>query len=101
MKNPCLIIKGERWKLEFGLGESKETHAGTQKLDSTKNPKAIDIKVTEGQGKDVKLFGIYELDGDNYKVCFSSGSSQKDRPRDFDAEPDTNRALFVFKRAKE
>ncbi len=97
-KDAKLVIKGDRWTLLYGPGQ-RDTFAGTQKLDPVKTPKTIDVEVTEGQGRGAELFGIYELDGDSYKVCFAS--NEKDRPTKFEAKPGTDRLLFVFKRVKE
>jgi len=41
-------------------------------LDPTKKPKTIDYEMTEGYTKGKKQLGIYELNGDTFKACFSS-----------------------------
>ncbi len=98
-KNLKLVIEGDRWTW-FGPGQ-RDTLTGTQKLDPAKMPRTIDIEVTEGAGKGLRLLGIYELDGDNYKVCFSLPKTDPQRPKDFSAKAGTDRLLFVFRRVKE
>ena len=44
---------------------------GTLTVDPTKSPKAVDLKSTAGKHQGKTLEGIYELDGDNLKVCFA------------------------------
>ena len=52
-------------------------------LDPTKNPKTIDYEMTEGFTKGKKQLGIYEINGDTFKACFSSPGSE--RPTEFKA----------------
>src|SRR5215470_10616002 len=40
-------------------------------LDPSKKPKAIDYEMLEGFTKGKKQLGIYEIDGDTFKSCFS------------------------------
>ena len=42
--------------------------------------------------------GIYEIDGDNYKVCFAPPG--KDRPKEFSSKGDEGLTLSVWKKAK-
>src|SRR5262245_23553845 len=41
-------------------------------VDPTKKPKTIDYTVLDGDNKDKKMLGIYELDGDTVKFCFAA-----------------------------
>jgi uncharacterized protein (TIGR03067 family) len=50
-------------------------------LDPTKKPKTIDYEMTEGFTKGKKQLGIYEINGDTFKACFSSPGSE--RPTEF------------------
>jgi uncharacterized protein (TIGR03067 family) len=52
-------------------------------LDPTKKPKTIDYEMTEGFTKGKKQLGIYEINGDTFKACFSSPGSE--RPTEFKA----------------
>jgi uncharacterized protein (TIGR03067 family) len=67
-------------------------------LDPDKTPKTIDLTLTGGSNKGKTLAGIYQLDGDNLKVClFGVG---KDRPKEFDTKKGTDGMLLVLKRKK-
>lgn len=67
---------------------------GTIKIDTAKKPAQIDLKpAKEG---DPTMLGIYEIDGDTLKWCFSS----KKRPEKFEAPEGTDFILMIFKRVK-
>jgi uncharacterized protein (TIGR03067 family) len=46
-------------------------------LDPSKKPKTIDYEMTEGFTKGKKQLGIYEINGDTFKACFSSPGSER------------------------
>jgi uncharacterized protein (TIGR03067 family) len=70
----------------------------TARLDSAKNAKAIDVTYTEGEKKGKTVPGIYEIDGDTVRVCFSRPGD--DRPSEFSAKAGSGRTLVVYKREK-
>jgi uncharacterized protein (TIGR03067 family) len=76
------------------LAEYATSKEGTIKLDATKKPKQMDAASTE---KEVML-GIYELDGDRYKVCFRQ--TGKPRPIEFASKQGSGNLLQVWKRKK-
>jgi len=66
------------------------------KLDASKKPKTIDYDVIDGPTKGKKQLGIYELEGDTFKVCFAKPDME--RPTDF--KPGEGRTTSVWKREK-
>jgi uncharacterized protein (TIGR03067 family) len=58
----------------------------------------MDVKPVEGQNQGKTLLAIYELEGDDLKICFVE--STKDRPTEFSADKDSGRVLHVYKRGK-
>src|SRR5262249_2356184 len=52
--------------------DSESTLIGPYHLDSTKAPKTLDITIGTRTGKKATLRGIFELDGDQLKMCFDS-----------------------------
>src|SRR5260370_22729696 len=66
-------------------------------IDPAKKPKTIDYQMTDGFTKGEKQLGIYEVDGDTFKACFSSPGAE--RPTDF--KPGDGRTTSVWKRQKE
>lgn len=65
-------------------------------IDPRKKPKTIDYLFTEGPTKGKRQLGIYELDGDTVKFCFSG--PDKERPSEFSTQEGSNRTLSVWKR---
>ena len=68
---------------------------GKYKLDATKKPKVIDITL---EGSDSAVRGIYELDGDTFKLCYAAPG--EDRPKEFVSKAGTGITLAVWKRVK-
>ena len=68
-------------------------------LDTTKKPKQI--KFSKGDDDRYRTFGIYSVDGDMLKICFSKdGDMEKHRPTEFVAKKDSGLVLMVLKREK-
>jgi uncharacterized protein (TIGR03067 family) len=69
--------------------DGKELWAGTFDLDPTAAPKVWDHRSNESQKKGGDALGIYELDGDQLKVCCVVGTwtekqwTGKPRPTEF------------------
>lgn len=95
LKGFLVIYEGDKHTLKFG---DKVFQVGTQKIDPSKSPKAIDVTMTEGPNKGTVMLGIYEFDGDTLKVCFDPQG--KKRPTEFKSAPGTQNFLNVHKRAK-
>jgi uncharacterized protein (TIGR03067 family) len=72
---------------------------GTQSLDSTKQPKTIDFKITRGHDKGKTQLGIYQLEGDQLRLCFSDPGAI-DRPKQFTSTPETRSILLVLRRER-
>lgn len=65
-------------------------------VDPSRKPRTIDYVMLDGPTKGKKQLGIYELDGDRVKFCFSSPG--KERPAEF--KGGSGIALSVWQRAK-
>lgn len=79
--------------------EDKEVTRGTSTTDPSKKPKAIDFMATEGNDKDKKHPGIYELGEKTRKLCFAAPG--KERPTEFSSPADSGIILVVFEREKQ
>ena len=97
-KAPDEAVKNMKWvitkdTITYKFGD--KTTKWSYKLDATKKPKWIDL--TEG---DRTMLGIYELDGDNLKICFPEGR-KGERSTAFESKPDSvNDILIILKREK-
>jgi len=93
VKHTTIVIKDDTFHFPH-LAKDATSKAGTIKLDATKKPKQIDTISTT---KEV-MRGIYEMDGDGYKVCFAPVG--KPRPSKFASEPGSGHILQVWARQK-
>ena len=95
LKNSKRVCRGDETTVVVGgqlLMKAKFT------LDPAKKPKSIDYRVTGGPNAGKTQLGIYELDGDTVKFCFSAPG--KDRPTDFTTKASDGRTSSVWKRDK-
>jgi uncharacterized protein (TIGR03067 family) len=90
-----LIIQGDRYTIFAG---GKTVARGKIRLDPAKQPKAIDITLSEGRFKDKVVKAIYRLSVDGMMVCYSRPGGK--RPREFSAPKDSGRMLIRYRRAK-
>jgi len=96
--NPSQIVI-EEGRITGSL-KDKETYQGTLTIDPTQTPKTLDIAVTSGDYKGKKSLGIYELDGDTLKLCWTFFIVDRDRPKTFATETGANLILTVYQRVK-
>ena len=76
----------------------KTVATGTIKIDVTKKPKEIEVMDEFGTKNAKTLLGIYELDGDDFKLCLTI--TAKDRPTEFGTKAKSGLGLEVLKREK-
>jgi uncharacterized protein (TIGR03067 family) len=93
-KNSRLIMDGEK----FIARDPKETLSGTFTVSVSRKPKTIDVTFNEGPEKGKVFKGIYELEGDTYKVCIALPG--KERPTEFVSKPESGHVLEVLRREK-
>lgn len=96
VKKTKLFIKGDTFRIpESAVATSQD---GTIKIDPSKKPKEMDATTGSGPDKGKTWQGLYELDGDTYKVCFAPPG--KDRPKEFSSKAGSGHLLQVWKREK-
>jgi len=96
LKEITLVIKDNSYTISMG---GQEIETGTFKLDSSMKPKTIDFEIQSGNDKGKKQPGIYELEGDTFKLCLAF-PGESDRPKELVAKADTKTICSVFKRQK-
>jgi uncharacterized protein (TIGR03067 family) len=92
LKMMKLAVAGDQ--VTFTKG--KDLRKSTYRLDPTQKPKTVDIVMIDGPDKDKTLQGIYEISGDELKICLAI--LDKPRPKEFAAKPET--ILETWKREK-
>ncbi len=91
IKNDKLVIAADKITIKTSSGDEDATFT----VDPAKKPKTIDVK----PGKEnVTIQGIYEIDGDNLKLCFAGPGGE--RPTDFTTKEGSKRMLITLKREK-
>jgi uncharacterized protein (TIGR03067 family) len=92
------VFKGKEASVEGSDEVQKDYAKFNFKLDQGTNPRCIDITIAEGNQKDTDIEGIYELKGDELRIC--AKVIGKSRPGKFAAPEGENIALLVLKRVK-
>ena len=69
---------------------------GNLTLRPDQQPKAMDILGTEGPNKGKTILAIYELNGDNLRICYDLEG--KTRPEEFMTNPGTKQFFVLYKR---
>ena len=74
------------------------TTNGVFRINPTVKPKTIDLTFTDRPGKGKSQTGIYELEGDTQKICFSQVG--KPRPTEFTSKSGNGQMIQILKREK-
>jgi uncharacterized protein (TIGR03067 family) len=102
MKMPENAVKGSKIVVKkdmFITISMGATYKGTFKIDVSGTPKTLDLTFTEGPEKGKTNLGIYELDGETWKICLNV--TGKDRPKEFIAKAGSGFVLETLRREKE
>jgi uncharacterized protein (TIGR03067 family) len=87
-------FKGKKLLLRHSKDEGKVVEA-TFKADRKQSPKHLDITI-----KNKTLHGIYEVNGNELRVCYDSGEKPENRPTKFATNKEEELVLIVLKRQK-
>jgi uncharacterized protein (TIGR03067 family) len=91
-----LVIEGARYTVTLA---NHGTVTGTQKLGTTQGTKTIDITDESGAHEGQTCLGIYELNGNEFRVVFASHGGA--RPSTFETGPASGQWMHVWKRISE
>jgi uncharacterized protein (TIGR03067 family) len=94
VKATRFTFKGDALLMRHAKDNGKPDE-GTYKVDPKQSPKQLDIT-----SKNKTLHGIYEIKGDELKVCFETGEKPENRPTKFATSAEKEEVLIVFKRQK-
>jgi len=86
-------IAGNRFT-STGMGV---VYQGTLELDASKRPARLDMKFDAGPEKGNTNLGIYQLDGDSWKLCLATRGTV--RPKAFASKPGSGFAIETLARA--
>jgi len=88
-----IIIDGDRFRTESMGAE----YTGTYTVDTTTTPKRLDMIFVGGPEKGNRSLGIYEIDGDSWKICLTIRGNQ--RPTEFTTRSNSGHVLETLVRA--
>ncbi len=87
-----IVVRGNR----FTTSAMGAAYEGTVTVHQTTAPKGFDLRFEQGPEKGNTNFGIYELDGDTWKICLATRGSE--RPKEFAAPRGKEIALETLQR---
>lgn len=90
--NKLIIAKAGRYVIVQGPRITR----GSIQLDPNPSPKHYDVTIISGPAKPVVTRGVYEIDGETYRICLPLTGNT--RPSAVRSQPGT--IFFVFKREK-
>src|SRR5262245_32890999 len=92
------VFKGNVASVEGDEAVRTEYAKLSFKFDPSTDPKCVDLTVLGGIQKDATMEGIYELKGDELRLCVKVFG--KDRPNEFKSPDGSSIVLLTLKRAK-
>ncbi len=95
VKQLKLTLTQERYKTEKG---NVLLFDGIYKIDAGQQPRHFDITAPEGEQAGKTSKGIYALEQDTFKMCYTI--PDKDRPTDFESKPGSGATLVIWKRTR-
>jgi uncharacterized protein (TIGR03067 family) len=87
-------FKGDKLLIRGNFANDREEEASYE-IDADKSPKYFQFTPPRAPKP---VLGIYELKGDELKICLRHGSSSKGRPTEFASKPGSEQILIVFKK---
>jgi uncharacterized protein (TIGR03067 family) len=91
-----MTFRGSKFVLKQG---AKLLAEGDYALDPDKTPKTLDTTATNTEIKGKTYRCIYELTGDQLKMCWSQPGQE--RPKEFMSKPGSGHNFAIYKRVKE
>src|SRR5262249_5802478 len=97
VKRTRFTFQGEKLLVRHEKDEGKDVE-WSYKIEPKKSPRQIDIVSVQSSGREKTLHGIYEVKGDELKLCFENGGKAENRPTKFATNKENEEALIVFKK---
>ena len=91
-----LVMTADRYRTERG---DEVLFDSTYRLDAAHDPKYIEMTGTEGEAAGTPALGIYSLEGDTLKICYTMPGGH--RPTTFESAPGSKAFLVTWQRERE
>jgi uncharacterized protein (TIGR03067 family) len=95
LQDGTLTITNQNFAIKTASGFELK---GDLRIDPTKKPKTVEFAHQDGVLRDKTWEGIYELKGDELKLCYSEADTEKPRPTEFKTEDKSGLLSMVLKR---
>jgi uncharacterized protein (TIGR03067 family) len=95
LEDMTLTVTGDKGVVKKG---DKVVASATSKVDMTKKPWTIDLKMTSGEEKGKTLLGIMKMKDGTMTICFAKPGA--DRPTEFSSTKDNEHILEVLEEVK-
>lgn len=96
IKRMRFTFKGDKLFMRGNFADDREAECA-YKVDARQAPKHLDVTPPK---EDKAVLGIYDLKGDELKVCLRHASSSDGRPTEFATKADSKLVLIVFKKQR-
>jgi uncharacterized protein (TIGR03067 family) len=90
-----MVLDGNKMRLYI---KGKHDFEGIAKIDPTQTPNAIDFYYLDGPLKGKTGLGIYEVNGDDLRICWGVAGLRDTRPTEFSNRPGENQAILTYRR---
>jgi uncharacterized protein (TIGR03067 family) len=94
IKKVRFTFQGKKLLVRGAKDDGREEE-GSFEVDRSKSPRRLDVTV----GRKT-MAGIYEVKGDELKVCFETGGDARNRPTRFATNKEEELLLIVFRKKK-
>jgi uncharacterized protein (TIGR03067 family) len=95
-KRMRFTFKDDRLLIRGNFEDDREV-ACTYKLDAAKSPKHLEFTP---ENEDKAVLGVYDVNGDELKICMRHASSPGGRPNQLATQPNSRLILVIFKKQK-
>src|SRR5262249_43960615 len=96
LKRMRFTFKADKLLIKGNFDDNREEEC-TYKLDPKQSPKHVDVPPAPEKKP---VLAIYEVKGDELKICLRHGNSAKGRPTEFATKAESQLVLMVFKKQK-
>jgi uncharacterized protein (TIGR03067 family) len=100
LKGIMVTIKDTQITTVFQGGDKDMNQNAGFTLDPSKKPKQIDLVAADGPEKGKKLEGIYEIDGDIFRMAIAPPVGGGKRPENFSSGEGSTAIVMTFQRDK-
>ena len=98
-KRMRFTFKGDKLLVRGNHNDDSEEECGYE-IDATMSPKHLTVTPPKESHQNTPVLGIYEIKGEELKLCLRHGGSSDGQPTEFATKPHSALILMVFKRAK-